>query len=308
MASQRKRYYPVERIFQLKEKTGATAGLRTIEASRLATMANRRLYRQSYVYSIKVDVEADSAAALAGVKVFALRDGWDLHGAYRWAMQNYYNAMKEELQVGGAATRWHDFRVRPGLHEATDALMWSTPAVGVTTMGNGTVIPENEYDYSTIVDADGNTKSFTLDETTSATQFGILKEWQKKDRVDADPAGSDTNLSYDGLTSENDGENYTILRSNGAAVPYGEDANISPWIEICELKQTSSGAQKLTTGFVNAPLGILMIESTAFALQDPPAPQYLPIVVTLQAGDYKGVKAHPYATPVLTEAKEYEVR
>lgn len=303
----KKRYYPVERIFQLKENTGATAGLRLIEGNRLATMANRRLYRQSNIYSMKIDVEIDSAAALAGVKVYALRDGWDLHGAYKWAMQNYYNAMKEELQVGGAATRWHDFRVRPALIETVSGLMWNTPAVGGSTMGNGTVIPETEYDYSSVFDSDGNTRTFSLVQASTATEYSIMQEWQRKDRVDADPASSNTQLSYGGLTHENDVENYTILRSNGAAVPYSQEANLSPWVEVADLKQTSAGAQKLTTGFFNAPLGAVIIESTAFALQDPPAPQFLPIVVTLQAGDYKGVKAMPYATPVLTESKEFEV-
>jgi hypothetical protein len=50
-------------------------------------------------------------------------------------------------------------------------------------------------------------------------------------------------------------------------------------------------------------LGIVVLVSTAFTTDD----QVYGMHVTFQAGDYKGVKAPAYATPVLTEAKEYEV-
>lgn len=308
MPAKNKRYYPVERIFRIRESTGALNGLRRIEANRLASMANRRLYRQSYIYSMKIDVDIDSALATAGVKVFVLRNGWDMHGAYRWAMKNYYNTMKEELQMGGAKTRWHDFRVSAGLSaDVTVPTEFDFPSGAVSSMGTANAVASGDFDYSRVVDSDGNTKTFVLEGNSSATQYSIVKEWQRKDRVDPDPSASEVTLSYDGINHENDEENYDILRDNGAAPPYGQNASTSPFVQIAELKQTASGAQKLTTGFFDAPLGLVIIESTAIVQQEPIAPQNLPVVVTLQSGNYKGVKATPYATPVLTEAKEYEV-
>lgn len=319
MAKKMARYFPTQRTIRLFEKDNAVADRRLVEANRLLTIANRRLYRQSYVYPMKVDIDAASAEATAGVEVYVLRDSWDLHGAYRYAMEQFYNANKEELQRPGAAGRWLDFRVQTSNFNPAAGGELVIP--GLTSLTSGAIPPvatagqsSNDFDYSTVVDADGNTKAFTLDVTSTATRYGIIKEWQTKDQVDADPQGSSTTMSYDGINADEDGENYTILRSNGAAVPYSSTMDLSIWTKVCTL-QADSASQKLSSGFFDAPLGIVMLQSTSFVNAttgvppgDPPRPvRELAVTVSFQKGDYKGVKAHRYATPVLTDSKEYEV-
>ena len=75
------------------------------------------------------------------------------------------------------------------------------------------------------------------------------------------------------------------------------------WHKVGVLKTGAAGEQKLTTGFFDAPLGIVVLVSSAFT----DVVSTHPITVTFQAGDYKGIKAPAYATPVLTESNEYEV-
>lgn len=311
MAAKKNRHYPVNRTIRLREETpGLVAGLRVARGAQLLTFANRRLYRQSYTYSMKVDVDVDSTAATAGVEVYVLRDTWDLHGAYRWAMKNYYNTMKEELAVGGAATRWHDFRVSPGALAGENTVPVARDVnlvAGAADMGTFIPLSGGDYDISSVVDADGNTKQFSLDPASTATVYSIMQEWQKKDRVDAEPAASDTSLSYDGINSENDGENYTILRSNGAAPPYSTSSDSGAFVKVGELKTNTNGSQKLSTGYFDAPLGIVILVSTGFTVSDPAIVRNLPITVSFQSGNYKGVKATPYATPQLVDGKEYEV-
>lgn len=304
MAKKPKAYYPVQRAIRLKDLTAAVAGGRFLQSTRLLSEANRRLYRQSYVYNLKVDVDIGTAMATAGVDVYVLRNTWDLHGAYKFAMKNYYNAMKEELDnATGANTRWHDFRVAPDFQ--ADELEVSVanpdnaaPAMVTDSVGNG------DHDFSSVADAAGTQRIFSLDTTTTGTEFSIIDEWRDKDRVDQDPATASTEMPYAGLVENLDEANYDILRQNGAVPPYDELAETSLWHKVGTIKQvTPDGVTKLTTGFFEAPLGLVILVSPAFTT----SVTHHPLTVTFQAGDYKGVKAIRYATPMLTEAMEYEV-
>lgn len=271
-------------------------------AHQLSTV-NRRLYRQSRVYSMKIDVEPGSLPATSGVAVYVLRDTWDLHGAYKYAMKMYYNAMKEELQAKGAQTRWHDFRVLSDFQSDAVQAVVSAPATGTPSMVDSTST-QGDFDFSEVVDQAGNSRVFSLhSQTSSATQYGILEEWSRLDRVDADPQAADANLPYSGLNPGQDESNYDLLRVRGANPPYGNESSTSLWRRVGVIKETPSGVSKLSTGFFDAPLGIVVLVSTAFTTDN----QVYGMHVTFQAGDYKGVKAPAYATPMLTEAKEYEV-
>jgi len=301
------RHYPVDRMFRLKDPTGGavTAGGRRIEGANILSAANRRLYRQSRVYSMKVDVEPDSNQAQNGVEVFVLRDTWDLHGAYKMAMQKYYNAMKEELQAGGAKTRWHDFRARADYVGSQLTASVATPTGGLTTMVDND-LPALNAEFSTVEAQDGNARNFSLSSTNTTLQkYGILEEFQHQNRVDDDPASASTSLPYDGLDPGMDEANYDILRQSGENPPYSPTVVTSQWRRVCRLQQTTGGAQKLSTGFFDAPLGIVLLVSSTFGGEG--FDDTYGMSVTFQAGSYKGVKAPAYATPVLTEAMEYEV-
>lgn len=303
MANKPKAYYPVQRQIRLKDLTAAVGGGRFLQSTRLLSEANRRLYRQSYVYNLKVDVDVGTTFASQGVDIYVLRNTWDLHGAYKFAMKTYYNAMKEELAMGGAKTRWHDFRVQPNFQADELEASVQNPDSATPTMDNGT-LQSGDHDFSSLRDDAGLTRFFGLDEATTGTVWSIIYEWGRKDRVDASPASASATMPYNAVHEENNEVNYDILRDNGAVPPYNDEADSGLWTKVATLKSTTpEGVAKLSSGFFEAPLGLVVLVSSAFTQ----TVSHHPMSVTFQAGDYKGVKAHRYATPMLTDAQEYEV-
>jgi hypothetical protein len=303
MAKKPKAYYPVQRHIRTRDLTAATAGGRFFQSTRLLSEANRRLYRQSYVYNLKVDLDIGSALATAGVDVYVLRNTWDLHGAYKFAMKTYYNSIKEELaNAKGANTRWHDFRVQPDFQSDELEVAVNNPAT--TPSMNNSVLAQGDHDFSSNVDSAGTQRFFGLDNNAGANSWSIMTEWKEKDRVHSDPPSSSLNMPYGGMVENLDEANYDILRQNGAVPPYDDEADTNLWTKVATLKQTTPGeAIKLSTGFFEAPLGLVVLISSAFTT----SLSYHGMSIIFQAGDYKGVKATRYATPMLTEAKEYEV-
>jgi hypothetical protein len=251
---------------------------------------------------MKIDLDPESAVALAGVEVYVLRNNWDLHGAYKYAMEQYYNANREEMQAGGAKTRWHDFRVQSGVDSD---LLWPAAAQeDLNAVGDFVTLNEGDHSYASITDSAGTFHEFTLDRNPSASQYGILDEWMKKDRVDSDPASASTSLPYAGISEDIDEANYDLLRGSGENPPYSLDADEYCWVKVSHLQAGTN--QKLSTGFFEAPLGIVILRSTG-GFPAAAAVKELPVTVTFQSGKYKGVKAPAYATPVLTPEKKYEV-
>jgi hypothetical protein len=296
------RYYPCQKILRLGEGTTTTTNNRRIEANRILSIANRRLYRQSRVYSMKIDVDPESALALAGVEVYVLRNNWDLHGAYKLAMEQYYNANREEMMAGGAKTRWHDFRVQSGVD--SDLLLPAAAQEDLNAVGDFVTLSEGDHSYASITDSAGTFHEFTLHRNPSGTQYGILDEWMKKDRADPDPSSASTSLPYAGISEDVDEANYDLLRASGDYPPYALDADEYCWVKVSHLQAGTN--QKLSTGFFEAPLGLVILRSTG-GFPTAAAVRELPVTVTFQSGKYKGVKAPAYATPVLTPEKKYEV-
>ncbi len=299
-----KRHYPCQRTIQLRDldTNPGIAGGRLLRGANLLSGANRRLYREARLYNMKLDIEPGTALASAGVSVYVLRDTWDLHGAYKMAMQKFYNAMKEELTAAGARGRWHDFRVLPDFQGPELAGVVNAPSGGSPSMTDSDVFQET--DISAVVDQSGAGRTFSLSaQTTTSTQYGIMSEWSFSDRINDDPASASVNLAYDGLDPGQDEANYDAIRTQGNTPPYDTDAPLSQWRRVGTIRETASGVSKLSTGYFEAPLGIVVLISSIFTADK----QSYSLHATFQKGDYKGVNAPAYATPVLTEAMEYEV-
>lgn len=298
-----KRHYPVQRNIQLKdEATPAIAGGRLLQGAQELSSVNRRLYRENRVYSMKLDLEPNTSLASAGVSVYVLRDTWDLHGAYKMAMKMYYNAMKEELQAGGARSRWHDFRVLPDFQGPTLRAVVSAPNTSTASMEDDELV--RSTNLSLVTDQNGATRLFSMAaQITNATQFGVMKEWQNQDRVDNDPDNKSLDLPYDELIAGRNEQNYDDLKSQGSTPPYDTQASLSAWRRVGKLQETATGVSKLSTGYFDAPLGLVILISDGFTTTE----TVFGMHVSFQSGDYKGVKAPAYATPQLTESMEYEV-
>lgn len=298
MAGKNGKHYPTQRTIRLiGENTLGTVN-RRIEADRILSETNRRLYRQSKVYPMKIDIDLDSPLAASGIKVYALNDTWDLHGAYKYAMKSYYNAMKEEMEMsGGQIGRWHDFRIITGVDSNLLVPLIHNQAL------SGSRVDVGEHSYTQIVDSAGTQRGFGLQAATDAFNYSILSEWSNVDQVDDDPVTSSANTPYNQLTDEIDDANRDRLQSEGDEAPYNTTAITSPWRRVATLKVGPAGEQKLSTGFFDAPLGMVILVG-GFAPSG--SGQDNGIQVSFQHGDYKGVKAYPYATPKKT-ANGYEV-
>jgi hypothetical protein len=255
------------------------------------------------MYSMKVDIDVQSALANAGVDVYVLRDTWDLQGAYKLAMKTYYNTMKEEMTQSSRG-RWLDFNVQSGV--AADLLGPSVAEEDFNTVGSFTVLPTTGTTYASVADAAGTPHSFTMEVSASANEYSIIDEWRNFGRVSNDPASQSTTLAYAGVSENIDETNYDLLRDVGENPPYSTAADDEIWHKVCTLQAGSDGNQKLSSGFFDAPLGIVILRSVAGFPPGPAVPD-VGLTVSFQKGNYKGVKAPAYATPILTEAKEYEV-
>lgn len=256
------------------------------------------MYRQSKVYSMKIDMDIDSSLAPSGVTVYVLNDTWDLHGAYKLAMESFYNAMKEEIAAGpGQVGRWMDFKIAAGV---SSDLAW--PVIQNNAL-NDDRLDQGEHQYSQVQNSGSATsRIFSLTPNTTASEWAILGEWGQRDRVDDDPVNQAPNTPYQDLTDELDDANRDLLQSQYNEPPYAPTAEQSAWRKVTTLKVGAGGEQKLTTGYFDAPLGIVILDGFP---NDSAGTRG--ITVCFQSGDYKGVKAVPYATPMLTESKEYKV-
>ena len=82
------------------------------------------------------------------------------------------------------------------------------------------------------------------------------------------------------------------LQARGNAPPYSATTFPSVWVKVATLAVDASGAQKLSTGFFDAPCGLVHLNALGGAdFQDVNSLRNN-VAVTFAKGDYKGVSAH----------------
>ena len=252
--------------------------IRRIQVDRLLSAVNHRLYRQHGVYRAKVDLQ-NSDDAVGGVKVYALSTTWYMKRAIQMAKQMHDHAMEEEMAMG-RKSRWYDFRISQGGIGSFDEMVHRIKAAPNT--GPAMATHFGEYAYSEIRDAAGNDKTFALFGASSFSQYNILEEYDNTQNNVEDPGTVLSTGPYDGLDGSVEEENLVNLSEKGDLPPY-RDALLESDIvvEVGTLFRTASGAQRQSTGFFNAPLGLIWVEVGASGLN--------PVLeLTAQSGKYKG--------------------
>ena len=277
---------------QIGQAAPVIGDTRVSVADNLSRM-NHRLYRQGMTYSVKVNLEPTSTQT---VDVYALNPNWIFSAAWKKAYEVYLNATAEERDVAkkaGIAAKWHDFRV------------------GIAAAGTGAGLPliytENrasqllsDGDFSGSIvgspDSPSGEKAFTAVGAPSTTAYNIFDQFALSYRPDVGVTDIEveTAVPYDGLTGESDlnALEFENEQDNGNLPPYstGVPQTSAPFIKIAQL-QVGTGTEasgRLTTGFFDAPLGLIILENYA-----PTDTDNADIIVECQAGDYKGVKATP---------------
>lgn len=288
-----KRYYPVVREFMISAGPFANT---LVDTARFLSAENRRLYRFGRTYNTKVELRPDWTGGT--IEVFALQNNYDLHQAYKMAFQVYLDNTKEERSMlGKQVARWEDFRVSHGL---TVPLNSARP-VHFTMAGGHVVDNGGEFNLSEITDTAQVARTFTLG-AGSATTYGILAEYQKASLTSDSPEFTNTDVPYANVTNLNDANTSQALQENGDEPPYQDQADATAvWRRVGVLGMNANGVQSLSTGYFEAPLGLVLLVGFLETSED------YSCTLTVQAGSYKGVSGMSMGDPVLQADKSLKV-
>ena len=283
MARSNKEHYPVVRTGRLFRQSPDPIGPKVqVSVDELLSKTNRRLYRQSRYYNMKIDMDGNSSRP---VDVFVLSDSWMVERALKMGYDMYLeNSMDERERLKkNAIARWSDFRVLSGANiTIANPLQYSEAFVpDELAAGN--------FEHTAVVDAAGTYKFFSWGPAT-ASRYSLLEEYDKAGNASEAPEISTGDMPYDDLQADDSATMANFLQTNGSKPPYdrtGVNA-AQAWVKIATLIADPQ-AQKLSTGFFTAPCGIVL-------LQDAIAPTTQPVIEgdlqwTVKSGDYKGVHA-----------------
>jgi len=275
-SSSTKKYYPVQNQGVARLSSGATSGM--IFGNRLMSRWNKRLYRQSRFYQMKIDLdvrEADNGP----IVVYALRNTWGNHKAYQMAYQEYLDSTAEERSRIGKdqVSRWQDFTVQSGstAGEMLGRIYDETGVEGVLSVG--------EFSDTLVEDKNGNTMRFTWGTDVPGTHYGIRAQYELKANTDDSPVTNGEDVPYAQQSSDTSNVEVDQLRNRGNDAPYHADVFGDAWTIVAVLSRVA-GQQKMSTGYFTAPCGLVLLTGL-----DPVT--RTPVIVDFKMGDYKGIKA-----------------
>ena len=280
------KHYPVQRKMRLRETASPQTNDTQMQilVDKQLSAINHRLYRQSRIYSCKVEIDA-SLPTGAFVDVYALSDTWMNMKAYQYAKKQYDKNSNEEMSAIAQSNvgRWNDFRV--GLAATTaradmNAIVSSAAAETALTSG--------KYLLSEVTDAAGVTHEFAWLESDSNT-FNIIDEYDRTGDTQQTPTFEQSTVAYADLDDQIDSDQVEHLTGQGDEPPY-DDRNLENAClsRVARLYVDNEGQGKLSTAYFNAPCGIIYCVGgggmTSITLSDS-------LCVEVKAGDYKGVHA-----------------
>jgi len=275
-------YYPVQRNMALRSDT-TEVDYYVLDVARNLSVSNHRLYRQGKTYSVKVDLDPGGAVNYA---IFALRDTWMIQKAWQLGRSVYLRSTADERAVMSSqkVARWEDFRVSAGLSGHTGGLL--LPA----QFSNGLASAADtagEFINSEITLADGVTQRAFTWGATGGSFLGLLEEYDKSGDTDAQPSTASLTNPYAGTDVGVHETQMDDLAAVGNLPPYdAQNMNARVWVKIGVLNAGAAHG-KLSTGYFNAPCGLIAVQPSVSSTQVTGE-----LSMTVQSGDYKGVKAH----------------
>ncbi len=232
------------------------------------------------MYTCRVSLGTD--AQTNKIDVYALAPTWYVLNSLRTAKRVHDDAMKEERGLVGQA-RWYDFRIDQDIplgEELQPAGLDKTSLAISAVSRTG-----SEYATSQIHDVSGNNKVFRLVGASSTNGFNVFEEYDAMGNISDSPevpaAGG-----YDNVNAEIDTPNMEDLLNRGNAPPYNPDTWNVVWMKVGELYRTASGTQSVSTGYFDAPLGIIYLPNYAQTTNGV-------LRLEVKSGKYKGLQAVP---------------
>lgn len=277
-----------ETRFRLGRVNQLPTQLFKIDIPHLMSYYNHRLYRQCGVYRARIDLETSSLTA-DGFTVVTLANTWHVKRAIQTARDMHDVAMEQEMAVVGKS-RWYDFRIYEGsaIAAGQDELLVQAGTLPQNIAEKPYV---GEWAYSAINDAQGNSKQFVLSGATSPAQYQIFEEYDRLGNANVEPQHTAVLGGYNDITAGVDSGDMNRLLSNGNEPPYSTtDLPDEVFVSRGKLFRQSnlSGVSRESTGFFDAPLGLVWIYMDSETTGHPS------ISLTVQGGSYKGVSMTPY--------------
>lgn len=275
-------HFPVINSAYIDEQTAGTTLSKLLEVDKALSRLNKRMYRQGRYYQTKIDLDPTSTETFS---VFALVDSWPVQKAFQMAYKQYLNNTSEERKRLGdnMVGRWEDFRVSPGIAGPHDFLVPTLYAGGAAAAK----IIGGEFNFANVVDETGTRYGFSWGPGTPGATYGLLDEYNKAAITQDSPNTPSATGPYDNLQPGDSSLTYFDLQNDGNAPPYVPNTvhQVTPWVKIAQLGASATGVQKLSTGFFNAPCGLVWIQATSndASVTD--------LSFTVKLGDYKGVHA-----------------
>lgn len=298
-AKKQNKHFPVQNHVLWAASAGS--GLQVLRTDYALSALNRRLYRQNKVYRVKLDVVGSRSQS---IDVFRLRDTFMLQRGYELAMEEWNKSYEEAGQVvkDNVRARWRDFRIDPKSHVAdTVSLPRNLRGDGTPSGVTSTNVVVDEYNYSESYTPGGLVRDFGLKSDTNT--FDIIAEYNKVGKVQTEPSVATTEAAYQELQTDLTDDMVENLQEDGNNPPY--DADDHHVLDILEYVGTiyidGSGTSKSTTGFFDAPLGVVYLSGNGGTITAIDGAAVNFYKMTVQKGQYKGVAARDYV-----EAKKLE--
>ena len=273
-----KKTYPVVCGSQLGATTENTT-LRILQADEELSKLNRRLYRMGRFYELKIDMEPGNVGTY---EVYALRNDWGVQKAYQLAYEHYRKNTADERNSLGSQNiaRWEDFRVEVGASGNSLFATLRTPAAAEVILTAG------EFALANVVDSSNVKRTFTWG-TPSASQYGILQEYDKTGNAQGSPSSFTADGAYEELDTEINAATYDDLQLDNNLPPYDQGGvnSGSPFVKVGHLGSGAAGDQRLSTGYFTAPCGIVLIVGPGTDWNSGN------MHFTVKKGNYKGVHA-----------------
>lgn len=270
------KYYPALRSAELTS-TNAGTPVQVLQVDQELSKLNHRLYRMMRFYEVKIDVIPQSADSQ--VEVYVLKNTWAVHKAVQMAYSEYMENVKDERARMTETARWEDFRADHGIPAP-----FGIARAGLRNeLGALTTVPNGEFTLSQVVDGAGTTRTFTFG-PGSATTYDMLTQYDASGNQQATPDSVTSQGAYNDLHTGIDDAAADGLKDNGNLPPYSQNtlhANLQ-WVRVGVLGTNANGAQRLSTGYVTAPAGIVVIRGVE---------SINTLSFEVKAGDYKGVHA-----------------
>ena len=294
--------YAVQRHMEIQGLIQGDSSVHWLDVGRWLSESNHRLYRQSRVYKAKVN-SLGMAAPRAKLHVYVLRDTWFLQKSIQLAKDTFDKNMSEERDVVNAGARWQDFRLDLSPRNNSSTQLFPVARYNTGPSGATYALNNGEFTTSRVFDESGSSYVFGLRTTGTGDTYSVVEEYDKTANTSDDPSSTPSSsvAAYDGLDADVQAAARDDLMNRGNSPPYDAD-NLDGdklFRKVAVLGGTGLGNQKMSTGFFEAPMGlvVLVTEDLSQAVGSETSGEF---ELEVAGGDYKGVHASEYI-----EAKKF---